>query len=274
MKILNFAKRLLRRFWPRPEQALLRQLRAKRCDIHRQSFTLPDGRRVEGIKGLEAYNEYKDIFIQGIYKFQSCRPKPRIIDGGGYVGFSALFFLGAYPDAELTVFECDPQVLQQLEKNLAVHKGRCVEIVKAALAGRDGEATFYRTGDDAGSLVQSAAESFKVKCVSLRPWLEKGEVDFLKLNIEGAEIEVLADCENLLHKVREMVIEFHSFAGQAQRLQELLSTLSRAGFRYLINHFDYESNLAVRPPFKVTRDQSFVLLVYAKRNHLIDEVCV
>ena len=266
-----FVKRLLRRIWPRPEQALLRQLRKRRREDARHPFTLPDGRYVEGLKGLEAYNEYKDIFIQGIYQFDPCRPNPRIIDGGGYVGFSALYFLGKYPQAELTVFECDPQVLDQLKKNLAVHKGRSLEIVEAALAGREGEATFYRTGDDAGSLVQSASESFKVKCVSLRPWLEKGEVDFLKLNIEGAEMEVLADCENLLHKVREMVIEFHSFAGQTQRLQELLSTLSRAGFRYLINHFDYESNLAVRPPFKVTREQSFVLLVYAKRNHLIHE---
>ena len=167
------------------------------------------------------------------------------------------------------MFECEPEVLKTLRQNLAVHGDRQIEIVGAALAAQVGEATFYRSGDDAGSLYQTKSESFKVKCVSLRPWLEKGEVDFLKLNIEGAEMEVLATCEDLLPKVREMVIEFHSFAGQAQRLQELLGTLTRAGFRYLINHFDYESNLAVRPPFKLNKDLSFVLLVYAKRNDLL-----
>jgi FkbM family methyltransferase len=271
VNLLVSLKLLIRYFWPRPEIALLHQLKKRRQDQSRCEFLLPDGRKVIGLKGLEAYNEYKDIFIQGIYNFKPCRPNPRIIDGGGYVGFSALYFLGEYPKAQLTVFECDPQVLETLKKNLAIHYDRNIEIVNAALTAKNGEATFYRSGDDAGSLYQATSESFQVQCVSLRPWLEKGEVDFLKLNIEGAEMEVLASCADLLHNIREMVVEFHSFAGQPQRLQELLNTLTTAGFRYLINHFDYESNLAAKPPFKISQEQSYVLLVYAKRFDLMND---
>jgi hypothetical protein len=49
----------------------------------------------------------------------------------------------------------------------------------------------------------------------------------------------------------------------------LLSTLSRAGFRYLLNHFDEESNWAATPPFHLDRDSSYVLLVYGKREDLL-----
>ena len=39
-------------------------------------------------------------------------------------------------------------------------------------------------------------------------------VDFLKMNIEGVEWEVLADSEDLLRQVREIVIEYHHLSLQ------------------------------------------------------------
>src|SRR5947209_17952551 len=56
-------------------------------------------------------------------------------------------------------------------------------------------------------------------------------VDFLKLDIEGAETEVLADCADLLGKVENLFVEYHSFSDEPQSIHTLLSVLRGAGFR-------------------------------------------
>lgn len=257
-------KKILRFFFPRPEIAVLNELRRRKLEQKSYEFSLPNGKKVKGLVPLEAYHEYKDIFIQGIYDFKASHSKPKILDGGGYVGFSTLYFKSRYPESQITVFECEPKALDLLKTNLTSNGYDDVEIVEAALAAEEGRLRFSQEGGDAGSLFLNEGPSIEVNCVKLDQWLGE-EIDFLKLNIEGAEMDVLASCGEKLKNVKEMIIEFHSFAGQDQRLQDLLSTLSKQGFRYMLNHFDYESNRAVKPPFELNEKTTYVLLVYAKR---------
>ena len=204
------------------------------------------------------------MFMEGIYSFKCDHDHPRIIDGGGYIGFSTLYFKSLYPNSKVTVFECDPKALKLLYKNLNDNGYSDVEVVEKALADKEGKLSFSQEGGDAGSLYLTDGPQIEVSCVPLSDYLEQ-EVDFLKLNIEGAEMDVIEACGEKLRQVKEMVIEFHSFAGQDQRLQELLNSLSQQGFRYLINHYDYESNYAAKPPFHLEESSCYVLLVYAKR---------
>jgi hypothetical protein len=64
-------------------------------------------------------------------------------------------------------------------------------------------------------------------------------VDFLKLDIEGAEADVLEDCAPLLPIVCQLFIEYHSEPTKEQRLDRILSILRNAGFRvYLREAWD------------------------------------
>jgi FkbM family methyltransferase len=265
--VISLLKRLYRRINPTPEVDLLRALRQRRLGKEPIGVELPSGRIVRGMKPLEAYNEYKDIFFKGIYRFSPVRPNPVILDAGAYVGFSALHFLEVHPNARLILFECDPDILQTLKNNLKGYEER-YELVQKALSSENGEQTFFRSGDDGGSMVDDRGEALKVETTTLLPWLEN-EVDFLKMNIEGSEMATLRACGKSLRKIREMVIEFHSFAEKEQELDHLLTTLKEAGFRYLVNHYDADSNFACEPPFQLNKDTSYVLLVYAKRDDLL-----
>jgi hypothetical protein len=84
--------------------------------------------------------------------------------------------------------------------------------------------------------------------------------------MEGAEYEVLADSEDRLRQIREMVIEYHHLPELSRSLHQILELLHRQGSEYLINDFDSETNGGVQRPFRLTPESHDFLLVYAKRT--------
>jgi hypothetical protein len=60
-------------------------------------------------------------------------------------------------------------------------------------------------------------------------------IDLLKLDIEGAETDVLQEAADQLANVRNLFVEYHSFVGKPQRLEELLGIMRRADFRVYIH---------------------------------------
>jgi hypothetical protein len=68
-------------------------------------------------------------------------------------------------------------------------------------------------------------------------------VDFLKLDIEGAEYKVLKDITENLHYVTNMFVEYHGTFPQNNELVEIFEIISKAGFRFYIkeaaNNYPY-----------------------------------
>jgi FkbM family methyltransferase len=135
----------------------------------------------------------------------------------------------------LTCFEADPQVALCLRKNLARLDEIEVEVVEAALWGEDGVLNFAAEGADAGRVSEQGGG--EVRALRLSPYLEE-RVDLLKLDIEGAELAVLRECRGRLGLVQRIFVEYHSFVGQPQGLDELLGILREAGFRVFVTVSD------------------------------------
>jgi FkbM family methyltransferase len=222
--------------------------------------------------GLNYYMSWKDIFVHRIYHFEASRPDPRVLDCGSNIGLSVLYAKQAHPAARVTAFEADPEVLPVLRENLKRNGVTGVEVVEAVLGSREGSVTLksegacgsYVAGTTDVTIEAAGAASRTVRCVRLRDWLTE-PVDFLKMNIEGAEWEVLADSEDRLRSVHEMVIEYHHLPRLPRTLHRILELLDRHGFEYLIHDLDYESNGGVRPPFRLDSESRYFLLIYARR---------
>ncbi|MDQ0640901.1 hypothetical protein QF042_004466 [Pedobacter sp. W3I1] len=60
------------------------------------------------------------------------------------------------------------------------------------------------------------------------------KIDFLKIDIEGAEYLVLKDIEDNLSNVENLFIEYHSSPDCKQTLSEILGILTKSGFRFYI----------------------------------------
>lgn len=221
----------------------------------------------------------KDIFHRRIYHFDSARPAPMILDGGSNIGLSVLYFKYAYPQARIIAFEPDREVLPILRENLERNKLEGVQIVEAALHTRAGHAAWHTAQDFDGALAEYAGPQAPagthqpgaggaptgVATVRLHDYLE-GPIDFLKLNIEGAEVDVLADCGDRLRQVQALSVEYHHLPGLRRRLHELLALLDGQGFDYLIHDYDRETNPKCQPPFRLRSDSRYYLLIHAVRR--------
>lgn len=221
--------------------------------------------------GPLCYYLYKDMFIHRIYHFEARRPDPLIIDGGSNIGMSILYFKHAYPQARIIGFEPDPALLPYLHDNIKQNVLSDVRIVQAAIAGREGMLDFYADGLVGSSLVDLSPGATKrpltkvqVSAVRLREYLTE-PVDFVKLNIEGAEWEVLEDSAPFLHHVDCLAIEYHHLPGLPRTLHKILALLHDHGFEYAVSDFGVDSYGPARPPMSLNADTRYFRHVFARR---------
>lgn len=185
---------------------------------------------------------YLDIFINKSYKFKTEKPNPVIIDCGANIGLSVLYFKTLYPDAIVRAFEPDAKIFKVLEDNCNKFCLKNVELFNKGVWTNNEEVSFLSDGADGGKIVKNfdSNELSKLKMVHLKDLLEKEkEIDLLKIDIEGAESEVISDCSESLQGVKFLFVEYHSSASEEQKLDDLLGVLKKAGFRYYINSVNF-----------------------------------
>jgi FkbM family methyltransferase len=238
-RLRSSVARLLRGAGPRRRAALRRELRRLRTAPRRTLLTTDLlGVPMRLSDGLSFWGSYRDIFERRRYEFRTAAPRPYVVDGGANVGLSVLYFKRLYPAADVVAFEADPAIHALLAENVRAFGLTDVTLVAKALWDADTELEFVAEGSDGGRIrrgqQETIARTIRVPAVRLRPWLGR-PVDLLKLDIEGAETAVLLDCEDLLPNVVALFVEYHSFAHEEQRLDELLGVLRRAGFRVQVH---------------------------------------
>jgi FkbM family methyltransferase len=178
--------------------------------------------------------QFKEIFAEESYCFRATTESPVIYDCGANVGLGCLYFKRLYPAARITAFEADPGVAALLAENLRQNGFADIDIVAKAVWKENTTLAFSSEGADGGSVV-AGKPSLQIPAVRLKEYLDRaGRVDLLKMDIEGAEADVLEDCRGSLGGVQHLFVEYHAYTGQSQRLDALLAVLGESGFRYFI----------------------------------------
>ncbi|HZY86335.1 MAG TPA: FkbM family methyltransferase, partial [Gemmataceae bacterium] len=190
------------------------------------------GRRVRILDSLSFVYQREEIFTREVYRFPCDHDAPFVLDGGSNIGLAIIYFKQLYPRGTVVGFEPDPKACAALRANLSAFGLSDVEVHAAALWKEAGTLPFLPDDADGGRVVETgpAGVSCSVAAVRLRDYLDR-PVDLLKLDIEGAEIEVLDDCRDRLANVHNLFVEYHSFADRPQALPALLALLAEAGFR-------------------------------------------
>lgn len=179
------------------------------------------------------YDSYQEIIRDEIYKFKPVSSKPVIIDCGANMGVSVLYFATEYPTATIIAFEPEDDIYKILEENIASFKFTNVSLQKKAVWDKETKLEFFTDHGMGGSVanVFKKQQPLLVTTVRLADYLQQ-PIDFLKIDIEGAEYTVLKDCEPYLKNVKNIFVEYHSFVNKEQKLEEILLMLKQNNFRY------------------------------------------
>jgi FkbM family methyltransferase len=183
---------------------------------------------------------HRALFHDDVLGFSATTEKPFILDCGGHIGLSTLYFKRESPNAQIVTFEPDPENYQILLRNIHANQLRDVQAVNAAVARDAGSLSFFRRPPAEGSRGNSLmrewachgdAEEITVLSERLSKYIIR-PVDFLKLDIEGAEVEVLEEIRPRLNFVRQIYIEFHSTQSlnEPEQLDWAIRVLANGGF--------------------------------------------
>lgn len=136
------------------------------------------------------------IFLGRSYGCVSANPAPRIFDSRYHIGWAIFFFKLCSPESRIDAFKVDPNLATLLERNIRDDELAGANVHCCALAGACGEIDFYANPalPLSGSLQAGCwgAKGVRVPARPLSEWIGDG-VDFLKMDIEGAKSEGVAE---------------------------------------------------------------------------------
>lgn len=187
------------------------------------------------IRPYELLHTYQDVFEKRIYWFTPESQNPLIIDCGSNIGLSILFFKKNYPNSKIIAFEPDTKNFDVLKQNIQVNKLQNIELKNSAIWIKNGFISFKNCGSETSHIVEEQNSNDFVKSTRLADCLLQYDViDFLKIDIEGAELAVLKDCSNQLSKIKNLFIEYHGKVDETNKLNEILMIITAAGFSIYI----------------------------------------
>lgn len=159
-------------------------------------------------------NTLDQIFLQGHYEL----PPPaaealargegqlEILDLGANVGVFAAYVLESDPGARVVCFEPDAENAAVLRRSIDANPGLSWVLVEACAAADNG-AVRFRSGLFTNSRVEEGEEGDLVPAVDIFPMAMRA--GYLKIDIEGAEWEILADQRFPSLTARVIALEYH-----------------------------------------------------------------
>lgn len=202
---------------------------------YKQGTLVLQGCSVRFTDNVALFGMIDEIFVRQNYKFNCKYESPTIIDCGANIGLSVLYFKSQYPDAVIHAFEPDAAAYEILVSNIKENGLKDVFTYNTAVWIEEGELSFEPDGSWGGHIGDGTnSVSVTVKSQTLDNLLDN-RVDFLKMDIEGAESDVIMHSRGLIAKnVDKLFFEWHSLTDAPQRLGEILVFFEKHGFRYHI----------------------------------------
>jgi FkbM family methyltransferase len=170
----------------------------------------------------------------------AARPGDVVIDGGACLGDTSLYFAQlAGEDGRVVAVEFEPGNLELLSQNLALNPALAerVSVHRTALWDAAGERLAFRSFGPASALVADGEETTTTETIDgLVARGDVDRVDFIKLDIEGAELQALRGARETLTRFRpRLAIAAYHKPDDLVLLPAFVDSLG-AGYRFRLGH--------------------------------------
>jgi FkbM family methyltransferase len=169
---------------------------------------------------------------------------PVIVDLGSNIGCTIVHYASLYPKARIVGVELDAENVRLARANIEALPGPPM-LVHAAIWPSDG-VVHYGGGEAWGYRVESSGGQ-AVDALSMPSLMERAglqTIDFLKVDIEGAERELFAGDLGWLSSVQVVSIEVHN---NEPLIGQLIELLNRDGFQAARDTHHWSAVIGARP---------------------------
>ena len=146
-----------------------------------------------------------------------------VVDAGANIGYYTILLSKAVGhNGKVYAFEPEKSCFNLLKKNCRENKCYNVILINKALSNKEGEIKFYINEKDKGSSsVIENGDAVIVQSTTLDKEISK-PIDFMKIDIEGAELQALQGATTSLRSCSKMVIEIPEDRKDFESIKELL----------------------------------------------------
>ena len=167
-------------------------------------------------KGTSDARCFNQVFLEQDYDFEIDFRPQFIIDCGANIGLSSLFFQKKYPGAQIIAVEPEKSNFEMLQMNTKSYSN--IECLNYGIWNRNVNLKITEQSkekDKWGFTVTETQEEGNgaIKAITISEIMKrygKNEIDILKMDIEGSELEVFSsNYEDWLPKTKIIMMELH-----------------------------------------------------------------
>ncbi len=175
-----------------------------------------------------------EMFVAEIYKPSTkidSKNVKRIIDVGGNVGYSCIYWLNKFPNSHITVFEPHPKHLAQIYTHLKLNQAeKIVTVIPCGASNVAGQLFLTDMGGDSSITTEESENTISVPMIDLFEAVGTEEIDILKIDIEGGEYALLSDPRFADLKCKVITMEWHNTREYPDGYQWCVSRLEELNY--------------------------------------------
>ncbi len=178
-----------------------------------------------------------------------------VLEVGANIGYYAL--MEASRCRKIYAFEPHPENVTRLKRNIELNGYTNIEVLHGGFGEEDGTLKLYTSElsnwHTAKENPGSSSEFIEVDCHRIDTFTEgHAAPTFIKMDVEGYELQVLRGATETLKHIRHLFIELHGSLLSEDEIREVLTMIEASGLKpSLVIQYD-------RPGMSLIREPSFI----------------